>query len=48
MTELMAEDEHAPMSSLSCTRRSGVGAAAGPFHGAIRTLGAAERLQAAL
>ncbi|MBV8984737.1 MAG: hypothetical protein JO248_09890 [Acidimicrobiia bacterium] len=48
MTELFAEDEHAPHIIIVVDEELGVGPAAGPFPGAVQALVAAERLEAAL
>ena len=48
MRELMAEDEHAAHVIIVVDDELGVGPAAGPFHGAVRALVAADRLEAAL
>jgi hypothetical protein len=48
VTELMAEDEDAPHVIVVVDEVLGLGAAAGPFYGAVQALGAAERLEAAL
>ena len=48
MREVMAEDEHAPHVIVVVDEALGVGPAAGPFHGAVQALAAAERLEAAL
>lgn len=42
------EDEHAPHVVLVVDDELGPGPAAGPFHGAVRALAAAEHLEAAL